>query len=81
MLGAMFEECVRGPEVEGSSEIKKAGAIISWDIAVKKLLTRVKVKATSDVALLLLGTIKIYIKIPQQDQLVAGKSILETGKK
>ncbi len=38
MLGVMFEEGVRGPEVEGNSEIKKAGAIVNWEIVVKKLL-------------------------------------------
>jgi hypothetical protein len=80
MLGAMFEEGVCGPNVEGSSEIKKAGTIVSWEIAIKKLLTRVKVKATSDVALLLLDTIKIRIEIPQQDQLVAGRSTLQVSK-
>jgi hypothetical protein len=68
------------PEVEGSNEIKKAGAIVSWEIAVRKLLTRVKVKATSDVALLLPNTAKNRIEIPQQDQLVTGRSILQTSK-
>jgi hypothetical protein len=64
MLGAMFEEGVHGPEVEGNSEIKKAGAIVNWDVVVRKLLMRVKVKTTSDAALLPPGTTKIHIEIP-----------------
>lgn len=80
MLGAMFEEGVHGHEVESSSKIKKAGAIISWDITVRKLFMRVKVKATSDTALLLPCIAKICIEIPQQDQLVASKSTFQAGK-
>lgn len=81
MLGAMFEEGVRGLEVEGNNKIKKASAIVSWDIVVRKLLTRVKVKTTNDATLLPPGTAKIHIEIPRQDQLVVGRSTLQAGKK
>lgn len=75
MTQAMLEKGISNPEVEGGNQINEVGTIVT-----RFKCTPIQVETAHDPTLVLLVIARLSIEVPQHNQFVIGKDLLQVSK-